>query len=194
MIVELGSVEELRLDPQQHETIVEHGRRKLGGPYLDGETPERQAFGLLAGRVEGAAIETTAVYPLRRNMRHEGSFKETMDATVTELGVPSKTPLDRRGWMADPRELLEVHRRAEEDGALVYGSYHMHKVGWDHDPLRDTPTRLDAALVEGQGIWMLILSLVDPARPILRAFFEGRKEREARIVVRPRPRAAARAR
>jgi hypothetical protein len=181
--VDVSCVDELRLDRSHYETIVEHGRRKLQGPYLEDETPERHAFGLLAGRIEGAAIQTTHVFPMRRNMRHEAGFRRAMDETVFELGVPSKTPLARRGWLADPSELFEINARCERERAIVYASYHMHKVSWAHDPLRDTPTVLDTALAEGQGIWMMILSLVDPGRPLLRAFFEGRKDREGPIVV-----------
>jgi hypothetical protein len=181
--VDLSRLGELRLEREHYDTIVAHGRRKLEGPYLDEETHERQAFGLLAGRIEGDAARTTHVFPLLRNMRHDPRFRPAMDDTVNELGVPSTTPLPRRGWLADPRELLAAHSRCEEDGALVFASYHMHKVGWEHDPLRDTPTALDAALAEGQGVWTLILSLVDPARPLLRAFYEGMKDREARILV-----------
>jgi hypothetical protein len=184
-VVDLRLATELRLASAHYATVISHGRRKLQGPYLDGETPEQQAFGLLAGRMVEHTLHTTHVFPLTRNMRHEPRFSESMDSTVHALGVPSKTPLARRGWIADPRELFSVHRRCDEEGVLVYGSYHMHKVGWSHDPLRDTPTALDRALVDGQGIWMLILSLVDPERPILRGFFEGSKEREAPIAVGP---------
>ena len=104
-VVDLSRLGELRLERDHYEAIVGHGRRKLEGPYLDGETAERQAFGLLAGRLDGDAAQTTRVFSLLRNMRHDARFKEAMDETVNELGVPSKTPLPRRGWLADPREI-----------------------------------------------------------------------------------------
>lgn len=50
-------------------------------------------------------------------------------------------------------------------------------------PLRDTCTAIDTALARGRGLWVVILSLVDPQRPIVRAFFEGDNDREARVAV-----------
>ncbi len=51
------------------------------------------------------------------------------------------------------------------------------------DPLRDTCTELDGKLAEGSGLWMFILWMVDPERPVLRAFFEGCNDREATVRV-----------
>jgi hypothetical protein len=163
--------------------IQAHARRKLAGRWVSGETPEQQAFGLLTGRIVERAIQTSNVFPLFRNLRSDPRAGAEIDAAVSALATPSKTPLNRRGWLADSREVLEVHRRCEAAHDLVYGSYHMHKVSWAHDPLRDTPTALDTALGEGQGIWMLILSMVDPQRPLLRAFFEGDRDREVPVLI-----------
>lgn len=178
---ELHEVVRIELPRMHWQTMQAHARRKLEGRWVSGETQEHQAFGLLAGRIAGEAIQTSNVFPLLRNLRSDPYEGAEIDAAVSALATPSKTPLRNRGWLADSREVLDVHQRCEAAGDLVYGSYHMHKVSWTHDPLRDTPTVLDTALGEGQGIWMLILSMVDPQRPLLRAFFEGEKTREAPV-------------
>lgn len=179
----LARVREIHLPDDQHAALVGHARRKLRGEHLPGETAERKAFGLLAGRVDGGRATATAVLPLARNLRHEQPYKQQIDALVQALAVPSQTPLGRRGWLADPRELIAAQEACDRAGAIIFGSYHMHRVGWPADPLRETCTALDEALARDRGLWMLVLSMVDPERPVLRAFFEGDNDREAQIVV-----------
>ena len=57
----------------------------------------------------------------------------------------------------------------------------MHRVGWEHDRKRDTPTKLDAVLAKDSGLVMFIISMVEPAYPIIRAFYEGVKEMEISV-------------
>jgi hypothetical protein len=161
--------------------VVAHARRKLEGRWIGCECAERQAFGLLAGDLDGTVMRTTRVFPLQRNLRHHPELGAFVDETVVRLATPSRTPTGQRGWLADPREVLEIQTQCNVTGELLYGSYHMHKAPWKHDPLRDTPTRLDAALAQHSAMWMLVLSMVDPDRPLLRAFFEGRIDREVPI-------------
>ncbi|HEX5982652.1 MAG TPA: hypothetical protein VFY69_00450, partial [Solirubrobacterales bacterium] len=123
------------------------------------------------------------VLPLRRNLRSDPTQGADLDAVVRELAIESRTPLEQRGWIAAPEEVMEAQERCDAGGTFLFGSYHMHKVPWRQDPLRDTPTALDTALGAGQGLWMVILSMVDPDRPILRAFWEGRPEAETRLLV-----------
>jgi hypothetical protein len=127
-------------------------------------------------------VDTTHVFCLARNARYEPEYRPEMDELMASLAVPSETPLERRGWLTDPVELLAAERECEAAGAVIFASYHMHRVAWPDDPLRDTCTAIDTALARGRGLWVLILSLVDPARPILRAYFEGDNAREARVV------------
>ncbi|HSZ69043.1 MAG TPA: hypothetical protein VK756_01645 [Solirubrobacteraceae bacterium] len=180
---ELYEATQIELPHAHLQVLLRHARRKLEGRWVSGETREHQAFGLLAGRMTGTAIRTSGVFPLLRNLRGDPRAGADLDAAVRALATPSRTPLRRRGWLADSREIFAVYRRCEVVGDLVYGSYHMHKVSWKHDPLRDTPTPLDNALGVNQGIWMLIVSMVDPHQPRLRAFFEGDKDREVPIAI-----------
>lgn len=162
--------------------LVGHAARKLRGEYRKGETRQQQAFGLVAGLREGEILKATEIFVLRRNLRTDPVRGQEIDAVVRELATDSSTPIDRRGWIAAPEEILAAQERCDRVGLTLFASYHMHKVPWPHDPLRDRPTALDTALGEGQGLWMVILSMVDPARPILRAFWEGRPEVEAALV------------
>lgn len=179
----LERVREIHLTVAQHAALVAHARRKLGGEHLPGETAEPKAFGLLAGQVDGERATTTAVIPLARNLRHEQPYRAQIDALVHALAVPSQTPLERRGWLADPKELIVAQTACDAAGAIIFGSYHMHRVSWPADPRRETCTALDEALARDRGLWMLVLSMVDPERPVLRAFFEGDNDREAQIVL-----------
>lgn len=179
----LAGIREIRLPREQHATLLGHARRKLRGEHLPGETAERKAFGLLAGQVDVDRATTTAVVPLARNLRHEQPYKAHIDELVQALAVPSQTPLQRRGWLADPSELIAAQEACDATGTIIFGSYHMHRVGWPADPRRETCTALDEALARDRGLWMLVLSMVDPERPVLRAFFEGDNDREAQIVL-----------
>jgi len=158
--------------------VVGHAARKLRGEYRDDESPEPQAFGLLAGVPESGALRATVTFPLRRNLRTDPRRGREVDAVVRELATDSRTPISRRGWVAAPEELIAAQDHCDRTDLTVFAAYHMHKVPWEHDPLRDRPTALDTALGEGQGLWMLIVSMVDPERPSLRAFWEGRPEVE----------------
>jgi hypothetical protein len=176
-----GALPEIRLPRPHYATIIGHGWRKVDGHYLEGETAEPMAFGLLAGTVDTDAIHVHCVFPLIVNRRQLGLEREFMDAIVDEYATPSVTPNGRRGWLADPREVLAVERMCDRHGWVTFGSYHTHRVAWPHDPLRDTCTGLDRTLAQDTGQWMFILSVVDMERPIFRAFYEGRNEAEATI-------------
>lgn len=164
-------------------TVVEHCGRKLAGRWLPGEEQGPKAYGLIGGRIERERAVVSHVVALRNNFRSRAEFKDDVDRLMDELAVPSVTPLDKRGWVADPLEVLAMERLCEEDGSVLLGSYHMHRVPWPHDLLRDTCTDLDAALARESGLWAFIVSMVDPDRPLLRAFFEGDNAREAPVRV-----------
>ena len=70
-------------------------------------------------------------------------------------------------------QLCDDRVEGNEKGQELVGTYHMHRVGWEHDSKRDTPTKLDAVLAEGSGLIMFIISMVDPSSPIIKAFYEG---------------------
>ena len=165
-------------------SLYEHCRRKLTENYLDQESRERKAFGLIAGSHEGRDLAVTQCLPLMNNARQLEPYKEFMDGIMTQHATPSETPLSKRGWVADPEELLEKTRKIQEANLLLLGTYHMHRVAWPEDPLRDRPTTLDTILGAESNMLMFIISMVKSDEPLIRAFYEGKPDKEIPIVVR----------
>lgn len=160
--------------------ILEHCHLALDA-FNKGESEAGKAFGLVCGTVSGGIITVANCFPLERNVRSMQPYKEYMDKAMSEHAVPSVTPLDRRGWVADPVELFSRIKECRAQGQILLGSYHMHRVGWEHDSKRDTPTKLDAILAEESGHVIFIISMVDPDQPVIRAFYEGIKDQEIPI-------------
>lgn len=161
--------------------MLGHCRRKLIGEYQPDEDRNRKAFGLLAGRRAPGTILVSRCFPLLRNARQNEEHRSFMDRMMDEHAIPSETPFADRGWVAAPDELTAVLRRCRELDLLLIGSYHMHRVPWPDDPLRDTPTSLDTILGRNSRLVMFIMAMVDPANPTLRAFAEGDPAREIPI-------------
>ncbi|MGW0878312.1 hypothetical protein [Streptomyces sp. NPDC002671] len=183
--MDLAEAREIVFPRTLYASVIAHAVRKFTDHYLDGETQEHKAFGMLAGSCRGRSIAVRAVYPLITNLRHEGGTQHEMDEVVGAHAIPSETPNAQRGWVADPRELLDIERACDDTDWVVFGNYHTHRVPWDHDPLRDTCTELDRVLARESSQWTFILSAVDLHRPRLRAFFEGDNSREAVIRLLP---------
>jgi hypothetical protein len=160
--------------------ILKHCRGTLEA-YDKGQTEECKAFGLLCGTVTGQVITVADCLPLHRNLRSQPPYKEQMDKVMAAHAIPSQTPLDKRGWVADPAELFDLIRICRSKGHAFLGTYHMHRLGWAHDPLRDTPTKLDAVLARESELLMCVVSMVEPTRPIIRVFYEGIMEQEVPV-------------
>ncbi|MBU0675955.1 MAG: hypothetical protein KJ950_15065 [Proteobacteria bacterium] len=161
--------------------MINHCRRKLAREFIEGEAQELKAFGLLAGNREGDRIQVGRCLPLLRNVRSQLPHRQFMDEIMTAHAIPSITPLDRRGWVADPAELMEKVRDCHQNHFTLVGTYHMHRVAWPDDATRDTPTTLDMILGQESRLIMFIVSMVSPKLPIIRAFSEGRPDREIPI-------------
>lgn len=182
------AVTEILFPRSLYVNVLGHVVRKLTGHYLPEETAEPKAFGMLAGRVRGQTVEITAVYPLLVNVRHAADRAVDMDEIVDAHAIPSETPNARRGWVADPRELLAIDRMCDEHDWSMFGNYHAHRVPWPEDPLRDSCTSLDRVLADGSSQWVFIVSAVDLHRLSVRAFYEGDNDREAVVRLIPEPR------
>lgn len=180
-VIGLEDVRTIVFAPRECDELLGHARRKLRGEHLPGEEAERKAYGLLGGRQCTTRLDVTHVFPLRGNLRSEPQFKPAVDQLMAEVAVPSETPMARRGWVAHPDEIRRAEDACDSTGGVLFGSYHVHRVAWSQDPTRDTCTELDTRLAEGSGLWILILSMVDPEQPVLRAFFEGRNDHEATV-------------
>lgn len=183
-----GRVTEILFPRPLYLNVFGHVVRKLTGHYVPGETAEPKAFGVLGGRGNGAAIEVTAVYPLQVNARHDARRAGVMNTLVEAHAIPSETPNTRRGWVADPGELLTIDRLCDRHDWMMFGNYHTHRVPWPDDPLRDHCTGLDRVLADGSGQWVFIVSAVDLRQLSVRAFYEGDNDREAVIRLIPEQR------
>lgn len=182
-VTSLDGVAEMVFPASLYSAVIDHGRRKLDGEWRPGEEQAPKAYGLVGGRIAGSRADVTHVIPLRNNLRHRDDYKQEVDRLMDEKAVPSETPVEGRGWVADPHEVLAAERTCEAEGSVLLGAYHMHRVPWSHDPRRDTCTELDRSLAQHSGLWAFILSVVDPDHPVLRAFFEGDNDREAKVLV-----------
>jgi len=160
--------------------LIDHCRRKYHGDYHADELAERKAYGLIGGkRVEGKnQIEITDVFPLLRNMRNDERFGGYINEVMEDAGNASKEfPMQSRGWVADPREVLAAQRKCDAQKNLLFGNYHMHTI------VGDRCTKADRVLAEGNGMWTFIISFVDPKRYIVRAYFESKNEIEIPILL-----------
>ncbi len=174
------------LFPEIHlQTVFEHCWRKLSENYIRDEAREPKGFGLIAGSRQDLTFTVEKCLPLLKNARHRDPYKKYMDQVMDQYGVVSETPFSKRGWIADPEELLEKIKQIQEDNLLLLGAYHMHRVAWHDDPLRDTPTTLDTVLAADSRMLLFIVSMVTPEQPIIRAFYEGSPDREIPIILNP---------
>lgn len=162
------------------ESIIAHCRHALT-EHREGRTWNGKAFGLICGSIAVDTLTVAACFRLQKNVRSQSPYREQMDRLMAEHAVPSETPLHQRGWVADPAELFARIRECRGNGQLLLGTYHMHRVGWVHDRQRDTPTALDTVLAVKSGLVMFIVSMVRPERPVIRAFYEGVREKEIPI-------------
>jgi hypothetical protein len=178
---------EILLPRPLYASLVSHVVRKLTGHYLECETRERKAFGIVAGRSVTRGFVATAIFPLLVNLRRDDRHRREMDEIVDSHAIPSETPNEQRGWIAHPAELLAIEDACDEQGWQMFGNYHTHRVPWPHDPLRDTCTALDRVLAAGCGQWTFVVSAVDLHQPRLRAFYEGDNAQEATIRLTPAP-------
>ena len=161
--------------------IISHCRRKLNGKFIGDESAEKKAFGLVAGNKEDSRIIVKRCFALKKNARYQLPYSEYMNRILAQHAIPSETELDKRGWVADPQELLDVTGECQEQGLIILGAYHMHRVAWQHDATRDTPTELDGILGAGSRMIMFVVSMIDPEKPLMRAFYEGILEQEIPI-------------
>jgi hypothetical protein len=166
-----------------YDALISHCLRKLAADYVEGETRERKAYGLIGGTLDEGILTVGRIAPLMKNARAVEPYKSYMDELLGRFAIPSETPLDKRAWVADPTESRKILLDFARTGMELIATYHMHRVGWENDPLRDMPTELDTILAEGSEAFLVIVSTVRPESPIVRAFYEGIPEQEVPIFV-----------
>lgn len=179
----ISNIRQFVLPKQVYTEIIKHALRKVRKEYHADEHPEPKAYGLIGGHTEGDKVRIIGSYPLKKNTRGAAQHKEKMDTQMQAYATPSVTPMEERGWIADADEVWEAVEQFSNKGGLLVGNYHTHRVAWEHDPVRDTCTKIDRQLAKGSGQWVFIVSVVDPDKPILRVFYEGVNEKEATITI-----------
>lgn len=165
-----------------YDKMLEHCYRKLEKKYYDYELQEQKAYGLLSGEIlDNEEILVKDIYPLYKNGRYED--KERMDKKMKDFATPSETPLEKRGWVVDNNEMGIILDDCIKNDTEIIGAYHMHRVSWETDVLRDTPTILDTELAKDSGTIVVIISVVDPQKPIVRFFYEGILNKELKCSI-----------
>jgi len=176
-------IRQIVMPQAQWRELVSHCLRKLEGRYLEGETEEPKAFGLVAGNQLEEILRVERILPAKRNVRGEEPFKTYIDRIMDRYAVPSRLSFSERGWVMDPAELKELCDLCDRDGLVVFGTYHMHTMPWKDDPTKETPTLLDSVLARNSDLFSFIVSMVDRDRPGIRAFYEGSRAKEIPIHV-----------
>jgi proteasome lid subunit RPN8/RPN11 len=185
-MISLEQAQKMICPESKWQEILDHCKRKLAGDYLQGESRMPRAYGLVAGIQQGPVLEVERILAIKKNVRDQEPYKTYMDKVMKQHAVPSKTPLSKRGWMTDPTELKACYEQCDQEGLVVFGTYHVHVVPWENDPLRDMPTQLDRILARNSQLFSFIVSLVDTARPTIRAFYEALEAREVPILIQER--------
>jgi hypothetical protein len=175
----LTQIDRIILPDSNWQEIVEHGKRKLAGELL----PGRRAYGIIAGSLNKKQLTVVRVLQGKNNFRSEEPYKTYMDRIMAQHAIPSKTPLSKRGWVMDPLEVKKCYDICDRENLIVMGTYHMHFVPWEGDPIRDTPTHLDTVLARNSNLFQFIITLVDINNPRIRAFYEGQKDKETPILI-----------
>ena len=122
-----------------------------------------KSFGLLLAdpsdpRFPFAATDV-AFFDPRKNRRNEPAMRAAFEAQGTYFRA-----YDDAGFVADPGELLALYRRLDESGLEAVALFHVHR----RQPANFSV--IDFKLHNPAYAWHLIISLRDPASPVLRAF------------------------
>jgi hypothetical protein len=182
-MTQLSQINQIVLPQSKWDEILSHCRRKLAGEFLAGESKIRRAYGILAGTQVNGGINISRVLPVKKNARSVEPLKSYMATVMKKYAKPSKTPIEQRGWITDPLELKECYEACDKEDLQVFGTYHMHLIPWEDDPLRDTPTVLDTVLAENSNLFTFIIAMVDESKPSIRVFFEGKLAEEVPLII-----------
>lgn len=180
--MEIGKAKIVKMPKSIYDKMLEHCYRKLEKKYYNNELKEQKAYGLLSGEVqEDKSILIKNIYPLYQNGRYEN--QEKMDKKMKAFAIPSETPLGKRGWIVDNKEMGVILKDCIKNDTEIVGAYHMHRVSWATDILRDTPTTLDLELAKDSETIVVIISMVNPQKPIVRFFYEGILNKELKVII-----------
>jgi proteasome lid subunit RPN8/RPN11 len=122
-----------------------------------------KSFGLLLAdpRDQGFPYVATdvAFFDPAKNRRNDPAMRTAFEAQGQYFRA-----YDDAGFVADATELLEVYRRLDADGLEAVALFHVHR----RQPANFSV--IDFRLHNPAYAWHLIISLRDPAHPVLRPF------------------------
>lgn len=134
-----------------------------------------KSFGLLLADPLAAGYPFTATdvvfFDPRKNRRNDPAFRPAFEAQGQYF-----RSYDDAGFVADPAELLQVHRRLDELGMEAVAPFHVHR----RQPANFS--LIDFRLHNPAYPWHLIVSLRDPRRPVLQPF-AVRKNATAEVAI-----------
>ncbi|NYJ07917.1 hypothetical protein [Petropleomorpha daqingensis] len=122
-----------------------------------------KSFGLLVAAPEAPGFPYTATdvvfFDPTRNRRNDPALRPAFEAQGRYFRA-----YDDAGFVADPAELLRVHRRLERAGLEAVAVFHVHR----RQPANFSV--IDFRLHNPAFPWHLIVSLRDPGRPDLQPY------------------------
>lgn len=184
IMLDYEKIERVHLRKEILNEIESHCLRKLAGNFFNDETFENQAYGLLGASIANDSIYIEKVFCCKLNFRGDPSVLSHMNDLVETYAIPADTPINQRGWVIQPEELLNAYDIFEKEGLILIGSYHMHHVdSWLGAIPKEFPSAFDAKLAEDSEMLMFIASIRLESLYSLRAFYNGLKENEIRIVI-----------
>jgi proteasome lid subunit RPN8/RPN11 len=166
-----------RTAPEQEVRLSEDLMDRLLGTTTAVHAAGLKSFGLLLAdpRAPGFPYVATdvAFFDPRKNRRNDPAMRPAFEAQGTYF-----RSYDDAGFVADASELLEVYRGLDESGLEAVALFHVHR----RQPANFSV--IDFRLHNPAYAWHLIISLRDPADPVLRAF-AVRKDPSADLGISP---------
>lgn len=133
--------------------------------------PEK-AYGIIAG-IGGNGNEVEEIYPLQTNLRPDNEKINGIFQSYGEFYCDKD-----RGFWIDKREQFEVLKRIAEKNLKVIAIYHSHRCRLA------TPSQVDIDLHYDSSALALIVSVVNPEQPEVKAFEIGNNRfQESEIVI-----------
>jgi len=130
-----------------------------------------KAFGVLTGHPSDHATPYSAVdavfFDASNNRRNDPHYRSAFRAQGNYF-----REYEDAGFVADPRELLQVWRTVERAGQEVIAPFHIHR----RQPANFS--MIDYRLHNPAFAWHLIVSLSEPGRPVLQPFSVKKSDSE----------------
>lgn len=162
-----GLVPPPRQAPEQVVRVSETLLDRLLGTTTAVHAEGLKSFGLLladpADRHFPYVATDVAFFDPRKNRRNDPSMRPVFEAQGTYFRA-----YDDAGFVADATELLEIHRRLDACDLEAVAPFHVHR----RQPANFSV--IDFRLHNPAYAWHLIISLRDPAEPVLRPFAVGK--------------------